>query len=165
MNGPTHEIRNQCIPGYTGFVSGVNSENLFGKSYSHNTAKSFKGKITRGIVHEPRKRYQSINQKAFVETNMRRIAERPEFSSKRDYLEYMMTINKDTTERFKNKDYLSQTGTFDKFRGTYEDHTGTTVSPKKHARELRGSPMLVHQDEVQVRPKLLESGLASKVEF
>ena len=42
MNGPMHEIRNQCIPGYTGFISGVNSENLYGKSYSNNTAKSFK---------------------------------------------------------------------------------------------------------------------------
>ena len=51
MNGPTHEIRNQCVPGYTGFVSGINSENLYGKSYSHNTAKSFKGKILRGFDH------------------------------------------------------------------------------------------------------------------
>ena len=61
MNGPQHEIRNQCIPGYTGFVSGINSENLFGKSYSHNTAKSFKGDITRGFDHQPVKRFQSQN--------------------------------------------------------------------------------------------------------
>ncbi len=53
MNGPQHEIRNQCIPGYTGFVSGIQSENLFGKSYSHNTAKSFKKEITRGFDHQP----------------------------------------------------------------------------------------------------------------
>ena len=53
MNGPMHNIRNQCIPGYTGFVSGINSENLYGKSYSHNTAKSFKNSITRGFDHSP----------------------------------------------------------------------------------------------------------------
>ena len=100
-----------------------------------------------------------------METNSRRIAENPEFSSKRDYLEYMMTINKDAQEKTKNSAYLSQTGAFDKFRGTYHDQTGTTVSPKKHARDLRGSPMLIHQDEVQVKPKLLESGLAARVEF
>ena len=61
MNGPTHEIRNQCVPGYTGFVSGINSENLYGKSYSHNTAKSFKNKILRGFDHEPQKRFVSQN--------------------------------------------------------------------------------------------------------
>jgi hypothetical protein len=27
VNGPTHEIRNQCLPGYTGFIPGVKSEN------------------------------------------------------------------------------------------------------------------------------------------
>ena len=121
MNGPTHEIRNQCVPGYTGFVSGINSENLYGKSYSHNTAKSFKGKILRGFDHEPKKRFVSQNQKVFVEKNSRRIAERPDFASKRDYLEYMMTINQDNTVKKKNAEYMSRTGTFDRFRGTYHD--------------------------------------------
>lgn len=93
MNGPQHEIRNQCIPGYTGFVSGINSENLFGKSYSNNTAKSFKGEITRGFDHQPSKRFQSQNQKVYREKNMRRVRERPEFCNKRDYLEFMITIN------------------------------------------------------------------------
>ena len=51
MNGPMHQIRNQCVPGYTGFVSGITSENLFGKSYAENTAKSFKNSITRGFDH------------------------------------------------------------------------------------------------------------------
>jgi len=73
MNGPMHNIRNQCIPGYTGFVSGVNSENLYGKSYSNNTAKSFKGKITRGFEHEPVKRFVSQNQSSFKEKASRRI--------------------------------------------------------------------------------------------
>jgi hypothetical protein len=48
VNGPQHEIRNQCIPGYTGFISGVKSENVYAKSYSTSTAKSFTDKITRG---------------------------------------------------------------------------------------------------------------------
>ena len=57
VNGPTHEIRNQCVPGYTGFISGIKSENLFSKSYAENTAKSFKSKITRGADLPPQKRY------------------------------------------------------------------------------------------------------------
>ena len=93
MNGPQHEIRNQCIPGYTGFVSGVDSENLYGKSYSYNTAKSFKGKILRGFDHEPDKRFVSQNQSAYKETASRRILENPKFSSKRDFLEYTIAVN------------------------------------------------------------------------
>ena len=61
--------------------------------------------------------------------------------------------------------YRSQTGTFDKFRGTYHDNTGTTVSPKAHTRDLNGSPMQYFQDQVQVKPKLIESGLAARPEF
>lgn len=93
MNGPTHEIRNQCVPGYTGFISGINSENLYGKSYSNNTAKSFKGKIPRGFDHEPSKRFASQNMTTYREKNFRRIAENPEYASRRDYLEYMVMIN------------------------------------------------------------------------
>ncbi len=29
INGPTHEIRNQCLPGYTGFIPGVKAENVY----------------------------------------------------------------------------------------------------------------------------------------
>lgn len=165
MNGPMHEIRNQCVPGYTGFVSGINSENLYGKSFTHNTAKSFKGKILRGIDHEPNKRFVSQNQASFKETNFRRIAERPDFANRRDYMEYMLTINNDKTVKEKNSRYMSQTGTFDKFRGIYNDHTDTTVSPKKHTRDLKGSPLAHLQDNIQLKPKLLESGIAARADF
>lgn len=60
---------------------------------------------------------------------------------------------------------MSQTGTFDKFRGTYNDLTDTTVSPKKHKRDLNGSPVAIFKDTVQLKPKLVESGLAAKPEF
>jgi hypothetical protein len=80
------------VPGYTGFISGVNSENLYGKSYSRNSAKSFKGKIPRGFDH-PSNRFSSSQKSAYKETNFRRVAERPEFASRRDYLEYMVTLN------------------------------------------------------------------------
>jgi len=60
---------------------------------------------------------------------------------------------------------MSQTGTFDKFRGIYNDTTGTTMSPKKHMRDLKGSPLSYFGDQVQMKPKLLESGIANKPEF
>ena len=93
LNGPKHNIRNQCVPGYTGFISGVKSENLFSKSYADNTAKSFKEKITRGSDFSPDKRFMSMNQKKYNDKHLRRVQLSPDNSSKRDYLEYMMTIN------------------------------------------------------------------------
>lgn len=77
MNGPTHNIRNQCVPGYTGFISGVKSENLFSKSYAENTAKSFKTKITRGADFSPDKRFVSMSQKKFNDKHFRRVQENP----------------------------------------------------------------------------------------
>ena len=95
LNGPKHNIRNQCVPGYTGFISGVKSENLFSKSYADNTAKSFKAKITRGADFVPDKRFMSMNQKKYNDKHFRRVQQSPENTSKRDYLEYMMTINQE----------------------------------------------------------------------
>ena len=36
--GPNHMIRNQQVPGYTGHIKGLISENLFSKSYGNSTA-------------------------------------------------------------------------------------------------------------------------------
>lgn len=76
-----------------------------------------------------------------------------------------MTINQGAHAKQNNKAYLSQTGGFHKFRGEYIDTTETTVSPKKHSKDLKGSPLRYFEDQVQVKPKLLESGLAHKPEF
>lgn len=59
-----------------------------------------------------------------------------------------MTINNDNTQKQKNAGYLNATGTFDRFRGVYHDTTDTTVSPKKHMRDLKGSPLQYYQDQV-----------------
>ena len=67
-----------------------------------------------------------------MEKNSRRIAERPDFANRRDYMEYMMTINQDNATKKKNAEYMSRTGTFCKFNGSYFDESDTTVSPMKH---------------------------------
>jgi hypothetical protein len=41
INGPCHDNRNQCVPGYTGFIPGVKAENVISTTYSHSTAQSF----------------------------------------------------------------------------------------------------------------------------
>lgn len=80
-------------------------------------------------------------------------------------MEYMLTLNNDKTVKEKNQSYMSQTGTFDKFRGIYNDHTDTTVSPKKHTRDLKGSPLAHLTDTIALKPRLLESGIAANREF
>jgi len=49
INGPLHNVRPQQIPGYTGYISGVKSENAFGQTYTKDTAKSLANRIKRGI--------------------------------------------------------------------------------------------------------------------
>lgn len=102
---------------------------------------------------------------AYKEKNFRRIAEKPEYASRRDYLEYMVMVNQGQKAKDTSKGYMTQTGTFDKFKGTYFDQTDTTISPKKHARDLNGSPVAMFANNVQLKPKIVESGLAGKAEF
>ena len=38
--GPNHMIRNQQVPGYTGHIKGLISENLYSDSYANSTCKA-----------------------------------------------------------------------------------------------------------------------------
>ena len=167
MNGPTHNIRNQCVPGYTGFISGVKSENLFSKSYAENTAKSFKTKITRGADFSPDKRFVTMSQKKFNDKHFRRMQENADQNtSKRDYLEYMMTLNQEAAASNNNKsEFLKRTGSNDRFTGVYSDTTGATFSPVRNTRDLKGSPMQYYSKQVQVKPKILECNFTNKRDF
>jgi hypothetical protein len=48
IGGPTHAIQDQHIPLYTGHIHGLESENLFGKTYARLTNDSFKNRDDRG---------------------------------------------------------------------------------------------------------------------
>lgn len=166
VNGPKHEIRNQCIPGYTGFISGVKSENVYATNYSNQTAKSFKNRITRGGNLNDTNRFQSTSRKAFNEKRNVRILQNPEgHNNKRDYLEYMMTVNNDQTSSPQRKQFLRTTGAFSKFDKDYSDMTGTTMSPKRFKRDLNGSPLAYQSDAVQVKPSVLESKVMRSNDF
>lgn len=162
--GPQHEIRNQCIPGYTGFIPGVQAENVFSKSYAKNTAKSFNNKITRGIDLSPDKRFQTMTQKKYNEKNFRRITEKPDIASMRDYLEYTMTLNKDKRND-KQQFMTASPANAVNARGEYMDPSGATFSPEKRVRDLNQSPLAYHAKEVQLKPALLEKRLATTREF
>jgi hypothetical protein len=63
------------------------------------------------------KRFMSMTQKKYNEKNFRRIVEKPDMASMRDYLEYTVTLNQD--RRMNKSDFLSQTGSVDKFTKQY----------------------------------------------
>ena len=91
--GPNHQIRDQRVPGYTGFISGVHAENVYSKSYSRCVAKSLAGKIKKGFDQLPKDKYKTQQQQSFGAKNFRRIMERPELESQKDYIEYSQTLN------------------------------------------------------------------------
>jgi hypothetical protein len=93
LNGPTHEIRNQCLPGYTGFIPGIKAENVFSTTYATNTASSFANKIPRGAEGSPDERFKTIQAEKFSPFSNRRIIENDAFSSRRDYVEYTIAVN------------------------------------------------------------------------
>lgn len=93
IGGPRHECREQKVPGYTGFIHGKESENVFSKSFAKATSKSLAGRIPTGADLSPKQRYTSQNASAFSPKNFRRTVENPEIDVKRDYLEYTRAVN------------------------------------------------------------------------
>lgn len=152
------------MPGYTGFVPGIQAENVFSISYAKATGKSYANRIVRGTDHPPDKRYASLTQSKYNEKNFRRILERPEdMASMRDYLEYSISVNRTASQT--SKDFMKQTGSYEKFTNEYKDLSNTTASPAKHKRDLNGSNMAYAADTIQIKPKLIESGLVDNEKY
>ena len=84
-------------------------------SYSNSTAKSFKNVITRGGNLEDRKRFQTTARRVFNQKRNARILESPKHDNRRDYLEYMMTMNAEQNKQGDRQRFLSTTGSFEKF--------------------------------------------------
>lgn len=126
INGPLHNIREQRIPGYTGFIPGVNAENVFSQTYTKNTAKSMTSRITRGADQVPKNKFRTMNMKKFNETNNRRLLEVPAEQNFKDYLEYTMTINRD--QRDGVRELIARSPGY-KRKGLHIDSSDLTFSP------------------------------------
>ncbi len=72
--GPNHMIRNQQVPGYTGHIKGLVSENLYSQSYGNSTAKAIGKKHPIGHEVEPRVRFTSQNTQIYKAKNFRRFS-------------------------------------------------------------------------------------------
>lgn len=162
MNGPTHEIRNQVVPGYTGFIPGVKSENVYSHTYSNNTAKSFENQIGRTATNfdviKPTDRFVTTQNKIYSPQSSRRILENADkFKSRRDYLEYSISVNesmkKEKEQFLRNSRNAMDAPLISKTHNSIPP-VATTFSPRKFEYDLNGSP---HKEakEVQVRPRIL----------
>ena len=72
--GPNHMIRNQQVPGYTGHIKGLVSENIFSSSYGNSTAKAIGKKHPVGHEVNARERFLSQNTGTYRAKNFRRFS-------------------------------------------------------------------------------------------
>lgn len=115
-----------------------------------------------------------MNQKKFSVKSFRRITEKPDMANMRDYMEFTLTMNKensDAKKRFLNsspkKQDLAKSFAYSNNAQArnYFDPSGTSLSPAAHKRDLSQSHLNHYANDVQLRPKLLESKLTDKAEF
>ena len=174
--GPTHEVQDQHIPGYTGHVPGVVCENLFSKSYARCTASAISGNL-------PKNRFKSVNQKEFSPKNFRRIIEKPNISSKKDYEDYAQFVNDDmepTKRQLLSKTPMqaSQPSALSRFRDSgalppsHARHTSDTRSitaaPSVRTSLLTGGSLSTKfqpQPIEKVKPVLLENKVSQDQQF
>ena len=67
-------IRKQQVPGYTGHIKGLVSENIFSKSYGQTTALAHGKKHPIGHEVEPKQRFLSQNTSIYKSKNFRRFS-------------------------------------------------------------------------------------------
>ena len=72
INGPTNEIRQQHIPGYTGHCRGFVNKDFMSKSYAKVTAELFARNHPMGDDTDQRSRFTATQRAAFKPQNFRR---------------------------------------------------------------------------------------------
>ncbi len=97
----------QHVPGYTGHVPGVLSENIFSKSYARCTATAISKKHPKGYDVTPKVRYLSQSRQEFHANNNRRfgkikkciimvfVVDNPLLKPQKDYNDYTKFVNEE----------------------------------------------------------------------
>jgi hypothetical protein len=73
-SGPNHMIRNQRVPGYTGHIKGLVSENIFSQSYANSSARAIGKKHPIGHEVSAKERFLSQNTGTYKAKNFRRFS-------------------------------------------------------------------------------------------
>lgn len=166
--GPNDQIRYQQIPGYTGHVPGIKSENLFSKSYARTTATANSNKrFNRNLGQTPaaKDRFKSHNQKEFSPVNFRRYLENPGIIVKKDYQDYANSINH---EKFNQKNKILTSST-PKTINTICSNTGTNffnrTGPMRSHKHSAAPSQDFDVKGTTIKPQLLENQVFNKKEF
>lgn len=72
ISGPTHMIRQQMVPGYTGHVRGLVHKDFMPKSYAKVTAELYSIGHPMGDFTDPSTRYTSTQRATYTPQNFRR---------------------------------------------------------------------------------------------
>lgn len=72
--GPNHMIRKQHVPGYTGHIKGLISENLYSQSYAQSSSKAIHKQHPIGHEVVPKERFKSQNTHVYRAKNFRRFS-------------------------------------------------------------------------------------------
>jgi len=190
-SGPNDMIRNQRVPGYTGHIKGLVSENIFSQSYANSSAKAIGKKHPIGHEVSAKERFLSQNTGTYRAKNFRRFIDQPLLQPRKDYDDYTRFINDTYTEE--KEDMLSQTvsnlnrtgGFASKYSTGYNPlNTLRTYSEKPSAfpskKPFRGRnlSMVVGGNDMtlekrlgstitnfDVKPKILESKISTQTDF
>lgn len=91
LGGPTQNLKAQHIPGYSGYVPQIKSENLFGKSFAKATGAAINAEYNKGQSPPLDERFTTLNQAEFGKENFRRLkhdVEPAELKDQRDAGEF-----------------------------------------------------------------------------
>lgn len=73
LGGPTQNLKAQHIPGYSGYVPQVKSENLFGTSFAKTTGAAINGEYNKGQTPPLNERFMSYQQTQINKDTFRRL--------------------------------------------------------------------------------------------
>lgn len=91
--GPTHHVRRQQVPGYTGHIRGMVNRDSMSKSYARVTATLFAKKHPITVDNTPRGRFSSTQRDEYRLSNNRRFADNKESVPRKDYDDFSKYIN------------------------------------------------------------------------
>jgi len=176
------------VPGYTGHIKGLISENLFAQSYGNSTSKAIGKKHPIGHNVVPKERFRSQNTNQYRSKNFRRFADKPFMEPRKDYDDYTRFINDTYVEE--KTDMLNNTCNFEEKRNSFVTKNYNPLMTLRTYSELEARPMTmlnrkgatttknsrVSMNPVErrmgstftdfdVRPKILESKISQRDDF
>jgi len=84
IGGPTNNLKAQHVPGYSGYVPNVKSENLFGKSFARMTGNAINKEYNPGVALPEKERFRTSSIAEFNKVNFRRLKDENDPAENKD---------------------------------------------------------------------------------